>query len=150
MLCGNLPFKFFYMLKYSSKTYLIPRAYSTLKSVVYFWLLLISRFYELIFFKKLLNMFVKQWLCFCNMFSQKYNCGTPGILGKNYMELFNLRKVHRKKYFSKLRAAILQLLEELIKMLLQLKISDITAFTFKCRGEGCFKKRKSFMFWTLC
>lgn len=94
-------------------------------------------------------MFVKQWLCFCNMFSQKYSCGTPGILGKKYMELLNLRKVHRKKYFSKLRTAVLQLLEELIKMLLQLKISDITAFTFKCRGEGCFKKRKFYVLNTL-
>ena len=44
-------------------------------------------------------MFVKQWLCFHNMFSQKYSCEIPGILGKNYMELLNLRKVHRKKYF---------------------------------------------------
>ena len=46
-------------------------------------------------------MFVKQWLCFHNMFSQKYSCEIPGILGKNYMELLNLRKVHRKKYFLK-------------------------------------------------
>lgn len=50
--------------------------------------------------------------------------GSKEFWEKTSWKLLNLI-VHRKENFSTLRAAALQLLEELIKMLLQLKISDI-------------------------